>query len=88
MTTMKFKRQERMTRTEAANRLTEIAKALRDGAKLKQENGGEKLEFELGIPEEVMLEFEVEFEDGETELELEIKWMSATSQAASTGPAA
>ena len=87
MTTMKFKRQEHMTRTEAADRLTEIAEALRDGEKLKQENGGEKLEFELNVPDEVILEFEVEFEDGETELELEIKWMSANALEASTGPA-
>lgn len=88
MTTLKFKRQEQMTRTEVADRLTQIAKALRDGAKLKQENDGEKLEFDLNVPDEVSLEFEVEFEDGKTELELEIKWMSATDLTASTGPAA
>lgn len=88
MTTMKFKRQEHMSRVEAAARLVEIAEALRDGTNLKQQNGGEKLELELNVPDEVMLEFEVEFEDGETELELEIKWMSATSLATSTGPAA
>ncbi len=88
MTNMKFKRKEHLTRAEAAARLTEIAKALRNSAKLEMEQGEEKLELELDIPEDVKLEFEIEFEDGETELELEIKWTSAASQATSTGPAA
>lgn len=74
MTAMKFKRQTQMTRTEAADRLTEIAEALRNGAKFKQENGQEKLELDLDIPDDVMLEFEVELEEDENELEVEIKW--------------
>ena len=88
MTNMKFKKQERVTRAEAAARLTEIAQALRNSSKFELERGEEKLELELDIPEEILLEFEVEFEDGETELEVEIKWASANSTAESTGPGA
>lgn len=86
MTNMKFKKQEHLTRVEAAARLTEIAKALRNSATFELERGGEELE--LDIPEDVRLEFEVEIKDGETELEIEIKWASVTSQATSTRPEA
>jgi amphi-Trp domain-containing protein len=82
MTNVKFKKQERLTRIEAATRLTEIARALRHSAKFELERGGETLE--LDVPEEVMLEFEVEIEDDETELEVEIKWASITGPATST----
>jgi amphi-Trp domain-containing protein len=88
MTNMKFKKKERVTRAEAAARLTEIAKAIRNSAKFELERDQEKLELELDVPEEILLEFEVEFEDGETELEVEIKWASANSPAESTGSAA
>ena len=88
MSNMKFKKKERVTRAEAAARLTEIAKAIRNSAKFELEHDQEKLELELDVPEEVMLEFEVEFEDGKTELEVEIKWASANATVESTGPAA
>jgi amphi-Trp domain-containing protein len=84
MSNLKFKKQEHMTRVEAAARLTEIAKALRNSEKLELEHGGEQLELELDIPEEIMLEFEVEVEDDKTELEVEIKWASVTSHATPT----
>lgn len=88
MTNMKFKKQERVTRAEAAARLTEIAMALRNSEKFELERGEEKLEIEFDVPEDVKLEFEVEFKDGETELEVEIRWTSAISPTESTGPAA
>jgi amphi-Trp domain-containing protein len=83
MTNLKFKKEEHVTRVEAAARLTEIAKALRNSAKYELERGGEKLEIELDVPEGLLLEFEVEIENGKTELEIELKWTSASS--ASTG---
>jgi amphi-Trp domain-containing protein len=82
MTNVKFKKQERLTRVEAATRLTEIAKALSHSATFELERDGETLE--LDVPEEVMLEFEVEIEDEETELEVEIKWASITDPATPT----
>jgi hypothetical protein len=51
-----------------------IATALRSSAKLELERDGEKTKFELDVPNWVVFEFAVETEDGETELELEIKW--------------
>ena len=83
MTNMKFKKQERLSRVEAADRLTEIAQALRNSGKFELERGGEEIKLDH-IPDDVMLEFEVELEDGETELEVEIKWTSVASPAAST----
>jgi amphi-Trp domain-containing protein len=83
MTNLKFKKQEHLTRVEAAARLTEIAKALRNSTKFELDHGEEKLEVELDVPEKVLLEFEVEMENGETELEFEIKWTSDTSAATS-----
>jgi amphi-Trp domain-containing protein len=79
MTNLKFKKEEHVTRVEAAARLTEIAKALRNSAKYELERGGEKLEIELDVPEGLLLEFEVEIENGKTELEIELKWTSASS---------
>jgi amphi-Trp domain-containing protein len=84
MTNLKFKKEEHVSRVEAAARLTEIAKALRNSAKYELERGGEKLEIELDVPEGLLLEFEVEIENGKTELEIELKWSSASS--ASAGP--
>jgi amphi-Trp domain-containing protein len=86
MTNIKFKKEEHLTRVEAAARLTEIAKALRNSTKFELEHGGEKLEVELDVPEEILLEFEVEIEDGETELEFELKWAPDTSPTVSAGP--
>lgn len=90
MTKMKFKKKEHLPRSEAAARLAEIAKALRNSAKFEVEHRGEQLEMELDVPEDVTLEFEIEMKDSETELEFEIKWASVTSpvpaSAASTEP--
>jgi len=85
MTNMKLKKQGHMTRVEAADRLTEIANALRNSEKFELEHGGEKLELEIDVPENVMLEFEIEIKDGETELEVEVKWAPVTSPSTSTG---
>ncbi len=84
MAKLKFKKQDHLTRDEAAARLTELAESLRKGEKFELERNGEKIELELDIPKKVVLEFEVEFEDDETELELEIKWAPLASHAGPT----
>jgi len=81
---LKFKKQDHLTRDEAADRLTELAESLRKGEKFELERNGEKIELELDIPKKVVLEFEVEFEDDETEIELEIKWAPLAAHAEST----
>jgi len=86
MTNLKFKKEEHLTRVEAAARLTEIAKALRNSAKYELERGGEKLEIELDVPEGLLLEYEIEIEDGKTELEIELKWTSASTPTPYGGP--
>lgn len=83
MTKMKFEKHERLSRAEAADRLTEIAKALKNSGTFELDHGGETLE--LDVSEEVMLEFEVELKDGEAELEVELKWGPMTSSVPSTG---
>ena len=84
MPEMKFKKTQSLSREEAAARLTEIAQALSQGEEFELERGGEKLK--LDVPEEVTLEFEVEIEDGKTELEVEIKWPSQAASRASSQP--
>jgi amphi-Trp domain-containing protein len=84
MPEMKFKKTQSLSREEAAARLTEIAQALSQGEEFELERGGEKLK--LDVPEEVTLEFEVEIEDGKTELEVEIKWPSQVASRASSQP--
>jgi amphi-Trp domain-containing protein len=84
MPEMKFKKTQSLSREEAAARLTEIAQALSQGEEFELERGGEKLK--LDVPEEVTLEFEVEIEDGKTELEVEIKWPSQVASSASSQP--
>ena len=73
---MKFEQKEVLSRKEAAARLSAIADALGSDDKFELERGGEKLE--LRVPDEVRFELEVEIKGDETELEVEIKWSSAT----------
>jgi amphi-Trp domain-containing protein len=82
MPKLKYEKKETLSRKEAAARLREIAQALGAGEEFELKRGGEKLEFD--VPNEVMFEFEIEVEDGKTELEVEIKW---SSQAAAAPPA-
>jgi amphi-Trp domain-containing protein len=80
MPEMKFEQKENLSRAEAAARLSAIADALGSDDKFELERGGEKLE--LRVPDQVRFELEVEIKDDETELEVEIKWSSATESPA------
>jgi amphi-Trp domain-containing protein len=80
MTEMKFEQKEELSRAEAAARLSAIADAFGTGDKFELERGGETLE--LRVPDHVRFELEVELKDDETELEVEIKWSTATEEPA------
>ena len=76
MPELKFEQKETLSRADAAARLSAIADALGSDDKSELERAGEKLE--LRVPDEVRFEWEVEIKDDETELEVEIKWSTAT----------
>jgi amphi-Trp domain-containing protein len=84
MSDMKFKKQENVTRDEAALRLMEIATALGRGEKFELVSGGERIR--LDVPDWISLELKVDMEDGETELEVELKWGPPPTPAADSGP--
>jgi amphi-Trp domain-containing protein len=84
MADLKFKKQEVVSRGQAAATLREIAAALDSGHDFELERSGEKLE--LDVPDMVTLELEVEIKEGETELELEIKWPPRSAAPADSVP--
>ncbi|MFE6620519.1 amphi-Trp domain-containing protein [Streptomyces sp. NPDC057740] len=72
MTDLKFEQKRSLSRLEAADQLTALADALRQG-------GDAELELEpwtlsLRVPSDLHSEIEVEVDDGEIELEIELKW--------------
>ncbi|WP_078960341.1 amphi-Trp domain-containing protein [Streptomyces sp. NRRL WC-3618] len=72
MKDLKFEQKRSLSRLEAADQLTAIAAALREGgeAELKLSPGT----LSLRVPEDLRSEIEVEIGDGEIELEIELKW--------------
>lgn len=81
MSDIEVKREEILTRDEAAHRLAALAAALADGEKVEVALGASRLK--VHVPDQVRCEIEIEIEDGEVELELEMKW-SLVKPAAST----
>lgn len=81
MPKLKFEKKETLSRKEAAARLREIAQALGASGEFELKRDGEKIEFD--VSNEVTFELEIEMEDGETELEVEIKWSSQAAPAKS-----
>jgi amphi-Trp domain-containing protein len=72
MKDLKFEQKRSLSRLEAADQLTALADALREG-------GDAELELSLGtlslrIPDDLRSEIEVEIGNGEIELEIELKW--------------
>jgi|GEM_PF-1719849 len=80
MKDFKFEQKASLSRTEAADRLTALADALREGGEAELELGTGTLN--LRIPEDLRTEIEVEVEDGEIELEIEFKWPTAAARRA------
>ncbi|MEU3687774.1 amphi-Trp domain-containing protein [Streptomyces narbonensis] len=72
MKDLKFERKRSVSRLEAADQLTALAAALREGGEAELELGAGTLS--LRVPEEFRSEVELEIEDGEIELEIELKW--------------
>ncbi|CAM5244133.1 amphi-Trp domain-containing protein [Streptomyces narbonensis] len=72
MKDLKFERKRSVSRLEAADQLTALAAALREGGEAELELGAGTLI--LHVPEEFRSEVELEIEDGEIELEIELKW--------------
>lgn len=87
MKDLKFEQKSSLSRVEAADQLTALAAALREG--------GDAAELELGsgtlslrIPDDLRGEVEIEVGDGEIELEIEFKWRTAPTRTAASQTAA
>ncbi|MFJ1966501.1 amphi-Trp domain-containing protein [Streptomyces massasporeus] len=86
MTDLKFEQKRSLTRQEAADQLTALADALREGGDAELELGPGTLG--LRIPDDLHSELEVEIGDGEIELEIELKWTTAPARATGSRTAA
>ncbi|WP_405518392.1 amphi-Trp domain-containing protein [Streptomyces canus] len=75
MKDLKFEQKRSLSRLEAADQLTTLAAALREGGDAELEFGPGTLS--LRIPDDLRSEMEVEIGDGEIELEIEFKWPTA-----------
>ncbi|MFG2866951.1 amphi-Trp domain-containing protein [Streptomyces sp. NPDC048338] len=72
MKDLKFEQKRSLSRLEAADQLSALAEALRQGGEAELELGSGTLS--MRIPEELRSEVEFEVGDGEIELEIEFKW--------------
>ncbi|MFF4799258.1 amphi-Trp domain-containing protein [Streptomyces sp. NPDC001351] len=86
MKDLKFEQKSSLSRVEAADQLTALAAALREGGDAELEIGAATLS--LRIPDDLRSEVEVEIGNGEMELEIEFKWPTAPTRTASSKPAA
>jgi amphi-Trp domain-containing protein len=81
MSDMKVELKQSLTRQQAADKLSALARALTEGGKVDLDLG--EATVTLRVPDELRTEFEVEVEGDELELELEFKWSTARAE----GPA-
>jgi len=80
MKDLKFEQKRSLSRLEAADQLTALAAALREGGDAELEFGPGTLS--LRIPDDLRSEVEVEIGEGEIELEIEFKWPTAGRKSA------
>lgn len=80
MKDLKFEQKRPLSRLEAADQLTALADALREGGEAELELGPGTLS--LRIPDDLRSEVEIEVGDGEIELEIEFKWPIAPTRTA------
>jgi len=78
MKDLKFEQKRSLSRHEAADQLTALAAALREGGEVELEFGSGTLS--LRIPDDLRSETEVEIGNGEIELEIEFKWPTAPTR--------
>ncbi|BBC34042.1 hypothetical protein SGFS_053360 [Streptomyces graminofaciens] len=81
MKDLKFEQKRSLSRLEAADQLTALAAALREGGEAELDLSPGTLS--LRIPDDLRSEMEVEIGDGEIELEIEFKWPTASTRTAS-----
>ncbi|MEV8045902.1 amphi-Trp domain-containing protein [Streptomyces griseoluteus] len=86
MKDLKFEQKRPLSRLEAADQLTSLATALREGGEAELDLGSGTLS--LRIPDELHGELEIEIGNGEIELEIELKWPAGRKRAAPSPPAA
>jgi amphi-Trp domain-containing protein len=79
MSDMKVELKESLTRQQAADKLSALAKALAEGGKVDLQLG--ETTVSLRVPDDMRSEFEVEVDGDEIELELELKWSTARAEA-------
>ncbi|MFF4501430.1 amphi-Trp domain-containing protein [Streptomyces sp. NPDC001401] len=82
MKDLKFEQKSTLSRIEAADRLTALADALREGGDAEWEVGPGTLS--LRIPDDLRSEVEVEVSNGEIELEIEFKWPTGSTGTATS----
>lgn len=80
MADLKFEQKRSLSRQEAADQLTALADALREGGDAELDLGPGTLG--LRVPDDLRSELEVEIGGGEIELEIELKWKTAPTRAA------
>ncbi|GGU14930.1 amphi-Trp domain-containing protein [Streptomyces coeruleorubidus] len=78
MKDLKFEQRRSLSRLEAADQLTALAAALREGGEAELELSPGTLS--LRIPDDLGSEIEVEIGEGEIELEIEFKWPTAPTK--------
>lgn len=72
MSDVEVKREETLTRAEAAQQLAALAAALADGEEVSLALGASTVK--VHVPDQVRCEIEIEIDSDEVELEVELKW--------------
>ncbi|MGW4163098.1 amphi-Trp domain-containing protein [Streptomyces sp. NPDC004788] len=81
MKDLKFEQKRSLSRAEAAELLAGLAEAFREGGEAEL-TLGPGVELSLRVPDEFRTEVEFEVDDGEIELEIELKWPLGGGRAA------
>ncbi|MFJ6844362.1 amphi-Trp domain-containing protein [Streptomyces griseoluteus] len=80
MKDLRFEQKRPLSRIEAADQLTALATALREGGEAELDLGSGTVS--LRVPDDLHGELEIEIGNGEIELEIEFKWPTGRRRAA------